>query len=396
MKVEVEAQLAKLEQAANPWWSTFCGITNGVWLGETAAFAPSTAEGLALDQNMKPVLDMHTQVTEERVCEGPLDYVTRRTARALEQAQLATVGEQIEGQGHDWDEETLSSEEEGLVYFDGGAYSRGPLSLISSAAAVEPFHAASHEPLTPSDSRPPSSQLHHSQEEDDLAEGEEAGIAAMPDEGWGRAGPPRVVTLEQCLAWGGEQRQRCRVVIAVSGGGDTGEELDISLLRITLFHEYWQGLLHQLDLATLRANSAVSLMPFGSKPTSAGSASTPTDQPTSLQPSSPAASITPSDAVSPAQNLNQAAASSTSLAEQGGITSSSSQAAAGAQVVDRLQEPEKQASTRRQLTSIAMIACIFAQQVTCNCVAAYSMFLQLHHCCVTPQAGAQVAEDPAQ
>ena len=32
---------------------------------------------------------------------------------------MATVGEQIEGQGHDWDEETLSSEEEGLVYFDG-------------------------------------------------------------------------------------------------------------------------------------------------------------------------------------------------------------------------------------------------------------------------------------
>lgn len=42
VKVEVEAQLAKLEQAANPWWSTFCGITNGVWLGETAAFTPST------------------------------------------------------------------------------------------------------------------------------------------------------------------------------------------------------------------------------------------------------------------------------------------------------------------------------------------------------------------
>ena len=39
----------------------------------------------------------------------------------------------------------------------------------------------------------------------------------MPDEGWGRVGAPRVVTLEQCLAWGGEQRQRCRVVLAVSG-----------------------------------------------------------------------------------------------------------------------------------------------------------------------------------
>lgn len=355
MKVEVEAQLAKLEQAANPWWSTFCGITNGVWLGETAAFAPSTgaAEGLALDQNMKPVLDMHTQVTEERVCEGPQDYVTRRTARAQGQAQLATVGEQIEGQGHDWDEEILSSEEEGLVYFDGGAYSRGPLSLISTAAAVEPSRAVRHEPSAPSDSRPPSSQLHPSQEGDDLAEGEEEGIAAMPDEGWGRAGPPRVVTLEQCLAWGGEQRQRCRVVIAVSGGGDTGEELDISLLRITLFHEYWQGLLHQLDLATLQANSAVSLTPFGSKPNHTGSAAKPTDQPTSLQPSSPAASVAPSDAVSSAQNLNQPAASSSSLAEQGGATSSSSQAAAGAQLVDRLQEPEKQTSTSRSNASPA-------------------------------------------
>ena len=43
----------------------------------------------------------------------------RRIARAQEQAQLATVGEQIEGAGQDWEEETLSSEEEGLVFFDG-------------------------------------------------------------------------------------------------------------------------------------------------------------------------------------------------------------------------------------------------------------------------------------
>ena len=42
MTVQVEAQLANLEQAANPWWSTFCGVSNGVWLGQTAAFAPST------------------------------------------------------------------------------------------------------------------------------------------------------------------------------------------------------------------------------------------------------------------------------------------------------------------------------------------------------------------
>ena len=44
----------------------------------------------------------------------------RRIARAQEQAELATVGEQIAGAGQDWEEETLSSEEEGLVFFDGG------------------------------------------------------------------------------------------------------------------------------------------------------------------------------------------------------------------------------------------------------------------------------------
>ena len=42
-----------------------------------------------------------------------------------------------------------------------------------------------------------------------------------------------------------------------AGGGDTGEELDISLLHVRLFHEAWQGMLHNLDDVTLRANSAV-------------------------------------------------------------------------------------------------------------------------------------------
>ena len=35
------------------------------------------AEVLALTEDNKPILDMHTQVTEERVCDGPLDNVTR-------------------------------------------------------------------------------------------------------------------------------------------------------------------------------------------------------------------------------------------------------------------------------------------------------------------------------
>lgn len=41
------------------------------------------------------------------------------------------------------------------------------------------------------------------------------------------------------------------------GGGETSEELDISLLHVRLYHETWQGMLQVLDDVTLRANSAV-------------------------------------------------------------------------------------------------------------------------------------------
>lgn len=59
--------------------------------------------------------------------------------------------------------------------------------------------------------------------------------------------------------------RKCMHCLAMAGGGETGEELDVSLLRIMLYHEYWQGLLHQLDLDNLRANSAVSAAPDASK-----------------------------------------------------------------------------------------------------------------------------------
>lgn len=42
-----------------------------------------------------------------------------------------------------------------------------------------------------------------------------------------------------------------------AGGGETGQELDISLLHVRLYHELWQGMLHNLTDETLRANSAV-------------------------------------------------------------------------------------------------------------------------------------------
>ena len=147
---------------------------------------------------------------------------------------------------------------------------------------------------------------------------------------------------------------------ALAGGGDSEEELDISLLRITLFHEHWQGLLHELDLAKLRSNSAVALKPFATKTksnssVSIASAAAPTDQPASGHPSSSAASHLASSSASPAQNLTQPAASSSSSAEeeeQGSMATSSNRATgvAGVQVAGELQEPAGQASASRQVS----------------------------------------------
>ena len=52
-------------------------------------------------------------------------------------------------------------------------------------------------------------------------EEEDEGIEAQPDEGGSREAGEEVVTLEQCLAWGGEQRQRCRLTMSVSGASCT-------------------------------------------------------------------------------------------------------------------------------------------------------------------------------
>ena len=144
-----------------------------------------------------------------------------------------------------------------------------------------------------------------------------------------------------------------------AGGGDSEEELDISLLRITLFHEHWQGLLHELDLAMLRSNSAVAPKPPTSNRASNSSDSTASvsgqsDMDAQLS-SSPPASHTPSSSASPeAQNLTQPAASSSSSSlgeeEQRSTASSSSQEAstAGMQAAEELlQEATLQASSKR-------------------------------------------------
>lgn len=48
--------------------------------------------------------------------------------------------------------------------------------------------------------------------------------------------------METCLQYGGEQRIRIKLTVATSGGGDTGDEVDVDLLRVSVYREAWEGL----------------------------------------------------------------------------------------------------------------------------------------------------------
>jgi hypothetical protein len=55
-------------QALEPWWSTFCGHTEGVWCGKFASFALNDAELEPLTMMKKGkevVYEMHSRVTEQ-------------------------------------------------------------------------------------------------------------------------------------------------------------------------------------------------------------------------------------------------------------------------------------------------------------------------------------------
>ena len=110
------------------------------------------------------------------------------------------------------------------------------------------------------------------------------------------------------------QPHRAGCSTGCTGGGETGEELDISLLRITLYHEYWQGLLHELDLETLRANSAVAAAPDASKraltSSKASSSSSPVASSFSLLALDSAAPSATDTAISAASPLSADAAAS--------------------------------------------------------------------------------------
>ncbi|EIE22064.1 hypothetical protein COCSUDRAFT_66811 [Coccomyxa subellipsoidea C-169] len=234
IQVQGQEQLTPVEKLQMaPFWSTFCGTSNGAWQGVQAAFSPLTgeAEPVGLDNKGEPVLDVRTSTLESRELEEDDDRVVRRSLRAASAQALRDIAAKDE-----WEEEIISSEEDGLVFFDGGTYSRGPSSLL----AEEVFEGGD---LLQADKERLERRLSleastlEGSVKDDTAEDEV--IRAEADVGDDSAGVRRVWLLEQCLAWGGEHRLRLRLTLAAFPGE---KELEVEVLRIAVLREAWQCL----------------------------------------------------------------------------------------------------------------------------------------------------------
>jgi hypothetical protein len=255
------------EAAPSPLWATFCGTVAGGWSGVATAVCPLTGEVEALlpagpGGVPPPALHLATYTVEERVVtepddgeekEGggdlPSDHLDRRTVRGRTPASLAPAAAAGEWASAD----ALGSREPGLIIFDGGSYSRGPLSLLGedddvygSDGGGEGVRAELERlvslPAGEVDEGAGEAALDDEEDDDDDDDDADdpARPASTPDAGW-EDSPPTVSVLEACVAWGGEARLRVTLTLGVGLDPDTGE-LDVTPLRLLTVREAWQCL----------------------------------------------------------------------------------------------------------------------------------------------------------
>lgn len=220
--VETAEVLTKEEMVPSPLWSSFCGSLGGLWLGHRGVYAPFTghAEPIALDGKKKLYYLSQCCVEDRDIVDG-VDCVVRHEAQASQREILEELMkdadnldfEKIRDDVHDWNYDTMKQYEDGLFIFDGGSYSRGPIRLCSEPG-------------------------------DEVAENEE-GYSPVDD----------VQVIESCLQWNGEERVRVSVTMSTELleselGPEYPPELDVSLLRVAVNRETWEGLPGQYMAAT--------------------------------------------------------------------------------------------------------------------------------------------------
>ena len=303
------------EASISPLWDSFCGTSAGGWQGIATAVSPVTGEREAVglvdekvvveateettadDGSVRSVVKTKTKVVKKDVLAlatytverrtggraggGGTDRLERRTVRSPTTAGLAEAAaeaaanaegeeEQVElestlpsSPSFDGVNDALRAKEPGLVIFDGGTCSRGPLNLLglpplllSNAGSNSRRNregdlidvAAEREALErlvalfPSTAALDNSKNRKKKEEEETGEegdwssldgggrnnrngnGDEdenseieiLDIAASPDSG---EDPEATVSvIESCLAWGGEQRLRVQLTLSVADG----------------------------------------------------------------------------------------------------------------------------------------------------------------------------------
>ena len=213
--IETVETLTKEEPLPAPLWSSFAGSVGGMWVGQRGVYQPFTgvAEPIALDGKTKLYHLSQCCVDDRDIVDG-VDTIVRHEASAMGKEMLDELmkeaGNLDFSKVDEWQREDIAQSEEGLIIFDGGSYSRGPLRLcdVGPAACDEGENGVAGDGYRPTDT---------------------------------------VHEIESCLQWTGEERVRVRVTLSTELleselGPDHPPELDVSLLRVAVYRESWDGI----------------------------------------------------------------------------------------------------------------------------------------------------------
>ncbi|CAN1274284.1 hypothetical protein LINPERPRIM_LOCUS15339 [Linum perenne] len=152
MLMEVETVLQTQEPVIRPVWNTFASSVSGIWKGIGAVFSPITAEMEPIDTGKKgeELFDCYTLSRIEAVPSQSSKGQASQIQRKINWATLNPHGESLQKEGNsnggvrkpllpkfesfDWKssdvmEECVMGDEPGLVYFEDGSYSQGPVSI---------------------------------------------------------------------------------------------------------------------------------------------------------------------------------------------------------------------------------------------------------------------------
>ncbi|CAN0913979.1 hypothetical protein LINGRAHAP2_LOCUS28262 [Linum grandiflorum] len=142
MLMDVETVLQTQEPVIRPIWSTFASSLSGIWKGVGAVFSTITAEMEPIDIGKKgeELYDCYTLSRIEAVPSELSSQIQRNTKWATfnphgeaSPSSNGGVGKPVlpKFESFDFDvmEEDVMGDEPGLVFFEDGSYSRGPLSI---------------------------------------------------------------------------------------------------------------------------------------------------------------------------------------------------------------------------------------------------------------------------